>query len=756
MGLAREECVANLQERLAKVEQRLDKPDHTPDSKQTSLSPPGSSDPKIHGHGLTGGLAGLYEGSSSFINQVVQASELAQRTATSETPEAAHKISESFSHLDALLHPASRPSQLKEHQFSASGIARPTPPFEPLPVSVILAILQRLKAHSAILLAGYAITNLSLIESLCQKVYFPTEPVSVGHVTCVNGILYMVFRELEVLEIPLLKDFNSAELIAQAERNFNLGIETFDVLAVPSFENVLALAIAVIKAQSEAKPMLCHTLAAAAASHCQMLGYHREITYQRDQSGYAECKRRLFWTLYVFDKNASLIFGHASKVQDFEVDTQYPALSSEPGQRPWDMWFRLAIRLAKVQGQTYDRLYSAAGLQATPAERKQHLDLLTADMYKWRDDLERLDMSRANYPQVFALSKIHWDLMYYSTLTSLLRAPVTPGMGGEISTQCFQAARLSLHNHLLCFTGYHTSKLFTEADFANWVLHNSSFTPFVVIFLHAIAASSLEDVELLDQVVDTIKCARGGNTGTEKLFQICSTFARLARRMVEARNSCVGRYDQNTDSLRLAGTSEDVPPAWPEAFTSPPGQHFEAEGFSSWGNTDMSSILVDWINGQPPPTDMFGLEFGLTINTECISAANSLRSSRGPNKPKFIIFKVSDDEQTVVVDETSSDKDYETFREKLTSAVDKTGKPAPRYAVYDVDYDLGEDGKRTKTIFISWVPLSTPIKLRMIYASTMEDLKNALNLGVFIHADGPGDIEWEDVLDAASGGKAKA
>ncbi|KAM0307419.1 hypothetical protein ACHAPM_000134 [Fusarium culmorum] len=93
-----------------------------------------------------------------------------------------------------------------------------------------------------------------------------------------------------------------------------------------------------------------------------------------------------------------------------------------------------------------------------------------------------------------------------------------------------------------------------------------------------------------------------------------------------------------------------------------------------------------------------------------------------------------------MVEETSSETEYEVFRQKLLSGVDNTGKPAPRYAVYDVDYDLGEDGKR---------------QLRMLYASTMEYLKKAVNAGVFTHAGDQEDIEWEELVKTASGGKAK-
>jgi cofilin len=46
------------------------------------------------------------------------------------------------------------------------------------------------------------------------------------------------------------------------------------------------------------------------------------------------------------------------------------------------------------------------------------------------------------------------------------------------------------------------------------------------------------------------------------------------------------------------------------------------------------------------------------------------------------------------VDETSTAKDYEVFRQKLSVAINKDGNPAPRYAIYDMEYDLGSEGKR--------------------------------------------------------------
>ncbi|PLB53568.1 cofilin, actophorin [Aspergillus steynii IBT 23096] len=144
---------------------------------------------------------------------------------------------------------------------------------------------------------------------------------------------------------------------------------------------------------------------------------------------------------------------------------------------------------------------------------------------------------------------------------------------------------------------------------------------------------------------------------------------------------------------------------------------------------------------------------GVTITDECLDAFRALHSGRGRNKLQYVIFKIADDEASVVVEDSSSEHDYETFRQKLSSAVDSNGRPLPRYGVYDVEYDLGEDGKRAKTVFFTWVPQNTPLKLCMLYASTNEQLKNALNLKIFIHADSPDELEWKSVLSQASGGR---
>jgi hypothetical protein len=145
-----------------------------------------------------------------------------------------------------------------------------------------------------------------------------------------------------------------------------------------------------IKAQEEPKPLLCATLISAAANQCQRLGYHRESTYQNDETGKRDHMRRLFWTVYVFDKNMSLLQGQSSHLQDFEIDAQHPVLSDDVTARPWDESFIVAIKLARIQGQIYNNLYSTLALKSSSSDRLVAVNSLESAMRELRLVLEQV------------------------------------------------------------------------------------------------------------------------------------------------------------------------------------------------------------------------------------------------------------------------------------------------------------------------------------------------------------------------------
>ncbi|KAL9109602.1 MAG: hypothetical protein Q9227_005782 [Pyrenula ochraceoflavens] len=131
----------------------------------------------------------------------------------------------------------------------------------------------------------------------------------------------------------------------------------------------------------------------------------------------------------------------------------------------------------------------------------------------------------------------------------------------------------------------------------------------------------------------------------------------------------------------------------------------------------------------------------------------------GRNGLKYIIYKISDDLKEIIVDETGTEDDYNTFREKLLEKKEKTGKSRPSYAIYDIGFELeGGEGKRNKICFITYIDQdNTGVKSRMTYASSRETLKNALNgIAMNWQANDPGELEWADLLKEASKGRATA
>lgn len=142
-----------------------------------------------------------------------------------------------------------------------------------------------------------------------------------------------------------------------------------------------------MRAQEEDDTFLMSSFVSAAVNHCRTLGYHRLSERAATSSRAAtdpENTRRLFWSVYIMDKTLCLLLGRASCLQDFEIDALQPALSIDPGRRPWDENFVSALELARIQGRIYDQLYSPSALKAAKEQRANIIMALEKDLDDWR------------------------------------------------------------------------------------------------------------------------------------------------------------------------------------------------------------------------------------------------------------------------------------------------------------------------------------------------------------------------------------
>jgi len=144
---------------------------------------------------------------------------------------------------------------------------------------------------------------------------------------------------------------------------------------------------------------------------------------------------------------------------------------------------------------------------------------------------------------------------------------------------------------------------------------------------------------------------------------------------------------------------------------------------------------------------------GVSVAPESVKMFNDLKLGKNI---KWIIYKIDIDGKEIVVDESSTDQDYEVFRQKLIGVqstwttkkgVVQTGLGG-RYAVYDVAYKTDDGGERNKIAFIAWVPDVASQIPRMLYSTSKDALKRSLNgFHADIQAMDDEDLEWKNILE---------
>jgi len=134
---------------------------------------------------------------------------------------------------------------------------------------------------------------------------------------------------------------------------------------------------------------------------------------------------------------------------------------------------------------------------------------------------------------------------------------------------------------------------------------------------------------------------------------------------------------------------------------------------------------------------------GVAVNQECLEVFQQLKLGK---KLKYIIYQLNDTNTEIVVEKTSESKDYDEFIGDLPPE-------EPRYAVYDFEYQKGDEGIRNKLCFFTWTPDESRIKKKMLYASSKDALRKAL-VGIATEVQGTdlSEVAYDTVLDRVSRG----
>ncbi|RUS77865.1 hypothetical protein EGW08_014378 [Elysia chlorotica] len=121
-------------------------------------------------------------------------------------------------------------------------------------------------------------------------------------------------------------------------------------------------------------------------------------------------------------------------------------------------------------------------------------------------------------------------------------------------------------------------------------------------------------------------------------------------------------------------------------------------------------------------------------------------SSKKKEKLKYGIFKFSEDATQIVVDSTGKKGESENW--EYDKLVQNLPANDVRYVAYDFEFLKMDGTPNSKVILVSWCPETSPIKKKMLAASSFNSLKTALgNPDKYLEGDCLSEVDTKAVLD---------
>ncbi|KAJ3436600.1 cofilin/actin-depolymerizing factor homolog-related [Anaeramoeba flamelloides] len=129
---------------------------------------------------------------------------------------------------------------------------------------------------------------------------------------------------------------------------------------------------------------------------------------------------------------------------------------------------------------------------------------------------------------------------------------------------------------------------------------------------------------------------------------------------------------------------------------------------------------------------------GILPTNECLEQFQEFKFSK---EDRFIIYKMDEKLSKIEVEKRGTKKEsFEEFYNQLP-------QDDCRYICYHFDFDV-EGQKRSKLLFIGWVPSTAKLKNKMVYATTLLSFKYMLRgIGVSLQINNTTDLTEELILE---------
>ncbi|RFU72800.1 fungal specific transcription factor domain-containing [Trichoderma arundinaceum] len=215
-----------------------------------------------------------------------------------------------------------------------------------------------------------------------QLKYSTSNPGDAGWWACLNVVLSIAHRLRAIRAL----DPTQEHILACGYVQNALSVVSELSVSDRSLSAVQALAGMACILQDTPDPEPAAMLVAAALRLAQAMNLHRECSSPGLTESQAEKRRRVFWKVYILDKDISLRTSRPFGQDDDDMDVRLPSNTSlELGNL--DL-FNRRIGLALVQGQVYKQLYSVRAGRQTATQRAIAAQELSSLLSYWKSSAQ--------------------------------------------------------------------------------------------------------------------------------------------------------------------------------------------------------------------------------------------------------------------------------------------------------------------------------------------------------------------------------
>ncbi|KAK4494571.1 hypothetical protein PRZ48_013927 [Zasmidium cellare] len=416
------------------------------------------------------------------------------------------------------------------------------------PTDFVVQLLRVFKAEPSLSLLAYGFGTISDVEKLCQAAYFPTEPVTLGQLATMHGIMVFLLREWGLRPgMPFPDHFDYAAIMSLCQKNFETAIKTYEVFANPTLDNTKALRIASPTIQDD--------------------------DIDVDMFEASSDPKFAPWD------HANQAFYNFAKIEGMIYSRLYTA--------------------AALRKTNEERLAIAAELeQSLKNWWQQYMPAEVPDCYG-------LEYFKTIY---IVPTKVVW----YSLISTIHRGTyATSASPGTITPACYQAACRSIESHLEALNhtrGFVNGEMVHV--YLSWNLLYGTFTPIIVVFLHVISTFDGRDLELLLQFYNSLENLPDPSEGTIRFRNACAIFCSVAKAYVGTNAMVPSTAPVQTEAIvRREDIQQAFDPAQMTGYNSAGADSTLNWGQFDPSNLDGMYTFVDnWMDGTQQSIDFLNMD----------------------------------------------------------------------------------------------------------------------------------------------------